>query len=577
MLEGLHTPDVAIKCFVQSWVKFITRRSELAGVFQPLLKILLETESHRKRQCPSENKADDKSYFYYPPGEAPEEEEEDHWSEVAVRYTQVFDASQVLYAMSLLHSMVSVDPVGVTSCLSCTVVNTATYGSLVTSSSDSTGSLETPSSLPTSKSLLELLLLTCVDYLLGEYPESLEVSLGDYLDNLRVKVAAVELLGTILQQFASILSQSEGVEASGAGVLRNPSYISALVTLCDIQRIALLLLGQVVQKLRNGVSECRSYEVTERERLWSNGSQNCAPVVGDASVGEESLFVHLLRLVQFMITLETHCNPTSAFLPSSTVNKSKPKTVSGLPSILPSLPTAAQPFLHVLLLDILADFSLSHLHKHLLCMFLASLPNLQNQLGELAPKVLKQLCKALDKALKSDKEASRNSQNNTPQDFIFQKLGGDYIISCLESLVSTVLWCLFGEDSFEYLPSEGQLKHHSPNQFLSTSSANETEDMSGSLTPSSRQPSTVAWLFGVFSINQKGGMSSDAGGKMPHLGAGSKVGQYVIMLLPAVYNSITDIWRHYGGKASVSSKGGMEGSAGMRRKMEFEVRVIPLA
>ena len=85
----------------------------------------------------------------------------------------------------------------------------------------------------------------------------------------------------------------------------------------------------------------------------------------------------------------------------------------------------------------------------------------------------------------------------------------------------------------------------------------EREEDSLELTPTLKQTSTIAWLLGVFS--PKGGMAESGGGGggeqdgdgglsniligASNTGLTSLVGQYIIMLLPAVYKVLTDLWR----------------------------------
>lgn len=617
MLEGLQDKSTAVSCFVQSWVKFATERSELLPLFQPLVRILLEADTLRTRKSYVEeekNAGSAHAKYYYNPKDVTEKEEslkEDQFSEVELHYTQVFDARQVLYAFSLLQSILAVDPAGIISSLGEVVVNTGTYASANQTSSLATivaMKCDPESDAPhPQKSLLELLLAICVDFLRSDFPDSLEVSPTDCLDNLHVKTSAAELLSTVLHEFVCILSSQFGrneAEMSGkmSGVVSHPSYVSALVTLCDIQRIALLLSAQVVQCLRDiqssestkQASNSRDSKGETRPWIRLRAEQTALPSGFGSAL--RSLFVHLQKLLQKLITLDAQCslalNPTTPVSttaqPGATFTKQSGKLTSQLPLIQPSLSTAAQPFFQALLLDILADPSLVHLHGTLLSMFTAILPNLLNQLDELAPKVLKQICKNLEMILQSTKatEPAHTGTENDKMCPISSKLfSGELAVSYMESLVAVVLWCYFSDGQ---VISPPKLRQHAPSMFWKVNTVSEFEHTGDSLSPLLKQPSTMSWLFGVFSTsNQKGVALSDVGTKNPCVGINSKVGQYILMLLPAVYNAVTEIWRyfHTAAIAMATSSGSQKGvvshgldfeldggtAAERKRRMEFEV------
>ncbi len=623
MLEGLLHSDVMVKCLAQSWVRFVMERSELGSALQPLVCILLEPENKRKRRSSvSTPKVEDQFLAgkYFNPsflGKKKEElvwrsEEERLWWEMAIRYTQTIDAGQVLYAIPLLRATLAVDLGSVVGSLGRTVVNLSAYAS--TSYRPASGDLpsaDAPHS--SSKSLLELLLSTSVDFLRGEYPEALEVPADDQLDNLRVKVAAADFLEALLRGFIVILAPAGegGSEPVSAGALRNPSYVSALITLCDIQKTVVVLLAQVVQMLSEGcVTEARetgigrsnssakeecSVASSQRHSATTLHGRNAVPLRNRCIL--ESLSLSLLKVVRSLICIDSHCTPTltAAFplhhptLPTKNQVGRQPSSTS-LPPILPSVPTASQPFFHSFLLTTLSDFSLSsHLHHHLLSAFCSCLPYLQNQLDELAPKVIKQICKNLELIRKAETDSLHPSVTHnhsaTVSPLTLEKLwSGDYIVSQLEAMVTVVLWSLFGEGLHDYLPPRGELNHHRANIFWDSFSRTVTEDTSDSLSPTSRQPSTMAWLFGVFSAGQRGGGGSEGGGRGGALpvGVGSKVGHYVVMLLPYVYNVVTELWRRFAARCGgVVGRGGGWGGAlddgmvGTRRlTIEFEVSFV---
>ena len=624
MLEGLQSKNTTITHFVQSWVKFATEKSELQPLLQPLVQILLEADTSRSRTSAAARRKKEEdaisahAKYYHAPGVVETEKEEilkDQFSEIALHYTQAFDARQVLYAFSLFQSVLAVDTATIVSSLG--EVRKASLSQVGNLSAVGTAEVHCECEVVhTQRSLLELLLATCVDFLRSEYPDSLEMSLIDFLDNLQVKTSAAELLSTILHEFVVILSSpfaqaEDEIGSKLTGVVSHPSYVAALVTLCDIQTIALLLSAHVVQCLRDvqsqddakqedGESPGLEGATTTQTEVWNrlHTENSAVPSPDDPTLVLRSLFVHLLKLLQKLIELDAQCslslNPTTpvSTIPQPSVSfvKQSSKLTSQLPRIQPSLMTAAQPFFQALLLNVLADPTLASLHSTLLCMFTTILPNLLNQLDELAPKVLKQICKNLEMVIHSPKTTGvtttgpENDQHfTTPQLF-----GGELAVSYMESLVTIVLWCYFGDSQ---LPCSSGLSQHVPSMFWKVNTITELEHSGDPLSPMLKQPSTMSWLFGVFSTsNQKGVALNDMGGKTPQVGIGSKVGQYILMLLPAVYNVVTEIWRHFCATAvALATDGGHRKGVALRdlmhipemgtaierkRKIEYEVLIL---
>lgn len=666
MLEGLQSQDAAVRHFVSSWVRMATLREEdTAKLLRPLLRILAEAEPLRRcelNKCPfspyevrltKEEAAKDPAYakYYFASLGISDPEEalkKSQYKESALYYIQVFDVNQVLYSLSLLLSTVSVDPTSIITCMSSIVVDSLSYMNIVPSSqssslpvvADSTRSTNKDSSAvfedsvqlqpgSSQKSVLELVLTTCIRFLQSEFHLSLEVPLEDHLDHVRVKILCTELLEVVHTEFVRILARAHSAANSdsqaaasqpqsesnvlpnrGANIT-NASYVTALVTLCDIQKTTLLLLAGVVQDLRglerDKLDKDASSSRTERLRhsdksasqtrgasLWrlllsqqqkvggeSPGSRASDPVV---SLG--SLFVHLLKLVQSLITLDSQCQVCARFsgsksaahtplsLPALSSMTAGIKLSDGndLPSVISGITTASQPFFQILLLDILGDASLNRLHVLVLAMFTIITPNLLgHQIDELAPKILKQLCKNLEQPRISEKAQDnrgghqRGGKPSHPRELNYLKQN---TVSYLEAAVMIILWCLFGEKNgrFSLQNERGRpssfsnagAPHRTINLFWKVTLIAEKEEANLELTPTLKQTSTIAWLLGVFS--QKGGVAESSGGGgggeqdgdsglsnmligASNTGLTSLVGQYIIMLLPAVYQVLTDLWR----------------------------------
>ena len=648
MLEGLQSRDASVRHFVGSWVRLAASREEdTAKLLQPLLRILAKAEPlrrHELNKCPfspyevrltKEEAAKDPAYakYYFASLGISDPEEamkNSQYKENILYYIQVFDVNQVLYSLSLLLSTVSVDPTSIVSCMSSVVVDSSSYMNLLRSSHPSlyvevdaatssksrdlgtphedSGQLQPGSSR---KSVLELLLTTCIRFLQSEFHLSLEVPLEDHLDHTRVKILCTELLEAVHTEFVHILARSHSdgqtvasqTGQSGSDVLpnrganfANASYVTALVTLCDVQKSTLLLLAGVVQDLREierdkldtVTSELVHDKESAGQTLWrhllSQHREVKAESPGrrlDPVVVLGSLFVHLLKLVQSLITLDSQCQVCAKYsgsksaantpfsLPtlSSVTAGIKLSNGSDLPPVLSGVTTASQPFFQTLLLDILGDVTLNHLHDLVLAMFTTVMPNLlSQQIDELAPKVLKQLCKNLEQPRNVERlqDTKGHQKGNSSSSRERNNLSRN-TVSYLEAAVTIILWCLFGEKNggFSLQNERGRslsLTFHAGvprrpiNLFWQVTSIADQEETNLELTPTLKQTSTIAWLLGVFS--QKGGAAETGGGEQigdggpsnvligaRNTGLTSLVGQYIIMLLPAVYKVLTDLWR----------------------------------
>ena len=444
------------------------------------------------------------------------------------------------------------------------------------------------------------------------------------------------------QQVATTALQadSDALPNRGGANIANASYVTALVTLCDVQKSTLLLLARIVQEMRELERErsnvdpssqgkkpllCCGGSCSDNDRfsLWKQlliqhnqreeicrGQQSSSSVSTsqnpDPSVMLGSLFVHLLKLVQSLITLDSQCHVcnklaagssrsaagTPFSLPTTTLASSSSVTAgfklsdgSELPPVLSGITTASQPFFQILLLDILSDVTLGRLHTLVLAVFTTVMPNLVgHQVDELAPKILKQLCKNLEQSSRTvDKlppeHKTAAGRKGSLRSSFSSKEQNDLLrhdtISYLESAVTIVLWCLFGEKNGGFSPcnekgkplfssffqSDSSLLQHSMNLFWRVTSIAEREEANLDLTPALKQTSAITWLLGVFS--QKGGGVTETGGGggerddsrggsstlssgligASSTGLNSLVGQYIVMLLPAVYKVLTDLWR----------------------------------
>ena len=599
MLEGLQSSDAAVRSLTQSWVKAAVARGngeDIHKLLEPLVKILLESDTKRKQK--PENFSSKKiglsrkdaekdmkyaKYYFESLGidnpYAPSKE--DQYKNVSLHYTQALDASQILYALTLFQLTISVNPSNLISAIGNKVIDVSTYAcnmhglyvqhahnlSLKQLGVDCLP--ETPStpltpSLTSQKSVLEVVLSVCVDLLRSEYHSSLKASPEDIIENLRVKISSASLLSMLLNEMLKILarhsSSSDDYPLEGNFKVCSPNFVSALVTLCDIQKVALLLLGKSVEWWialssaapvgnRNGVW-------TELARQWESAGGGGA---GSPGIILRSLYVQLLRVIQCLIALDAQFSqslPIEANPPSQSsdlvtvISGIRISTLAGLPPVLPSCATASQPFFKTFMLQVLSDPSLSYFHDDTLCMFVSTISNLlSQQLTELAPKVVKQLCSNIERVM-DDKASSRKNRESV------KDMESNDIQLCIvyfDSILNITLWCLFGDPCFNSMAGDSlvripnfTLHHRSPNPFFDILGTKQvTENAKENFSPSQKQPSTMAWLLGVFTAQKNvSSMDSEGGfsGVVSRIGINTQAGQHIMMLLSAVYNAMTDMW-----------------------------------
>lgn len=598
MLEGLKSDSSSIRQFVQSWVTFaVARDDDLQILIEPLVKILaspsqlrrpiLDPDSEKYRVGMEFSQTDaekDRAYakYYYSSLGIPDPMDfakSGQHCETTCHYSQVIDSKQLLYALSLLRSTIEVDPPSIIGRMSATLVEATSYGqsSCKMSPDDSVVKEDGAAS---KKTLLEMVISLCVDLMRSEYPSSLEASLSNHLENLSVRILSVELLTALIRHLVRLSGHHQYINASSL----SSSFVSALVTLCDVQKSALLILGRVVKDLRGFVKK-------DKDQPWST-LLNKAHHSSDPEFTLQSFFTQLLMLVYSLVALETQyhskhsptvATPTSrpALATPTTLRPAlaTPTSSSGLstatgewlPPVVSSLPTASQPFLHSLVMDVLSDSLLTHLHSSLLQFTAALLPNLMDQqLAELAAKLLKQICYNLE-----------NISPTTPKG---KRSNGRLVILYLSSLCSILSWCMYGEIEPTSLDQEWvTVRTLTPywNQLLVT----ETLEEDDRLSPTSRAPSTMSWLLSVFSTSSQmsktlSGSEVNDGGSTgftrSRVGVNSRAGQHMLMLLPAVYNVVTQVWRGYGLRGNEAELGGHASSIMgdvSKRKFSLEAQV----
>jgi hypothetical protein len=575
-------------------------------LLQPLVKILWESDTNRKHKFEKvasskkitltrkEAEKDMRYARYYFKSLGIENpylpSSENQHMKMIQHYTQVFDASQILYALNLLQLTLEVDPSNFVSVAGNSVIDVSMYtaavaGALPHAEGESPSTPITPPfpNLSSHKSLLEVVLSLCVDLLRSEYHPSLKSSSLEQADNLHVKISSAKLLAKLLHELLKILDNhsSYSEDAPAEFKVHSPNFVSALLTLCDVQKVCLLLLGKVVEwweELRVGTNTSKTNvqdgvrsKVAELSQQRTSCS-NLAPLL-------MAFYSHLLRVIQCLVAMDTQfsqslpINSRPPPEPNNLVTVVSGVTVSSatLPAITPNCATASQPFLREFLLQVLSNATLSCLHDNLLCMFTNTLPNLMSQqLTDLAPPVVKHLCVNIEVLVtdgfgSSEAHHGRNAASGCAQ----------HCVMYFDSILRITMWCLFGNSQPHFHPDQQHpgaavshlsIYHRLPDPFYHILRVKQVESSKENFSPLNRQPSTMSWLLGVFTA-QRSNSESDGGvgdiSLFSRAGVNSQAGQHIIMLLPATYNSVTDIWTTF--------YPGVCGSEGLSDWMEYSV------
>ena len=628
MLEGLQSNDSAVRSLTQSWVRAAVSCSSSEGthrLLQPLVRILLDSNSKRKLKASNllakkitlsrkDAEKDMKYANYYFQSRGMENpylpSSKDQYVEIVQHYTQTFDTSQILYVLSLLQLVVEADATGFIRTVGNTVIDVTMYATCsahatnMYPSTPGRAEAESPEpstatslSLASQKSLLEVVLSVCVDLLCSEYQPSLKAPPDEQLDNLRVKISCASLLSTLLSNMLDILS-AVGPAAGEDSVFTefkvcSPNFVSALLTLCDIQKVVLLLMGKAVEWWYEISDDASSSRASAKNGVWFQTARRLrSEGGGDPGVMLKSFFTHLLRVVQCLIVLDTQFSQSLPI--KSTGSHSSPTSdlvtfVSGvqisapLSAVVPGCATASQRFFGEFLLQVLSEVTLAQFHNDLLHMFTSTVSNLlSQQLADLVPKVVKQLCGNMEEAARSSAGKSKRIENDSGG-------SGDvhHCVTYFNCVLIVTSWCLFGETRLhpskdEIVPSSSSssviarsrshshlLYHTSPNPFFNVARVKQAEGARDILSPTNKQTSTMDWLLGVFtgqtkasSVGEADGLAGEAGGLCSRVGVGSQAGQQVVMLLPAVYNSMTDVWLELCGQHAVEYQAGRDGGGG---------------
>ena len=555
MLEGLQSSSPAIVYCVQMWVKHICHTHQLGHALYPVYQLLSDAcpPKHSTSSCLEEQEKQEKvedmqhaKYYYASLEKTTVDKEKAKTENSQIEYpsyllTQHVDVPRFSYAVSILQSVVLVHPVAiVTALLNINSSRDQHRNTVKTKQSDRAHSSSTTPSSTTAKdtfssqqSLMEAILCECVSLLLSSYPSWLDVDAADHEKLQEVQTSSTALVVTLLATCITILNKAGDhdqhwftddahsglphppwtIVSTGVSSVVSPSYLSTVLAHCEIQKACLHSLVHLLSPSGDHLNEKQANAAHDKE----------PDTLEQPSSSAYSLYLQLLRLVYCLLLLDSQCYSE--------------EPVKGLEnntlSLLPNHPTASQPlFQHLVSLALVTPSLPSH-QTAFMALFKLSLPLLNHQLHQLAPLVLKQVCKNLSEMIKTGVD-DRN------------RMGGcdnQRLVTHVELLTSIVHHCLLENVN----QSSSFLYYQLPDPFSNLPSTDlqfRHDSASSKISSSDKQVSTISWLFGGLfgAVGEKEEEIEEE--KEKYVGLGSRAGRRILLMMPIVYRMVSKLWRH---------------------------------
>ena len=542
MLEGLQSSSPAVVYCVQTWVKYICHTHQLGHALYPVYQLLADAcpPKHSTSALEEQEKVEDMQHakYYYASLKKPcVDKEKSKVDNSKIEYpsyllTKHVDVPRFSYAISMLHSVILVDPVGIVTALLSTDSTRDTQHRNTLKTKQSHSSSTTPSSatkdtFSSQPSLMEAILCECVSLILSSYPSWLDVDMADHDRLQEVQTSSTALVVTLLSTCINILNKAgdhEGHSLSdeahsslphppwtviSTNVLPvSPGYLSTILAHCEIQKACLHSLFHLLSP-----SDDHQDEKQTSDRQPDSHRHSAY-----------SLYLQLLRLVYCLLVLDSFCyceEPVKEDIDTTTH------------SLLPNRRTASQPLFHHLVTLALLAPSLPKHQTAFMALINRSLPLLNHQLHQLAPLALKQVCKNLSAMIKKGVDNRMRAGGCDNQ----------RLVTHVQLLTAIVHYCLLENinqsSSFLYyqLPDPFSNLPFPSTQFRHDSALSK-------ISSSDKQVSTISWLFGGL-FGAVGDKEEEIEvEKEKYVGLGSRAGRRVLLMMPFVYRMVSKLWRH---------------------------------
>ncbi|XP_007493212.2 protein dopey-2 isoform X2 [Monodelphis domestica] len=362
-------------------------------------------------------------------------------------YLQPYDCTRVLYAFSVLETVLKSNPKEFIEALSrtnmdtgCTahwnliqnllarhqeaLVGQSFYGKLQTQS---------PTTCPHSL-LIELLIYLCLSFLRSYFPRYVQVSRGDVLGNQAVQIKSVEVLIRIMSQLTAVAKAFKG---------KSVDFIQSLLERCRVQEFVLLSLSVSMlssQKHAELVAGAPSKPSTEEVPFEE----------GIITFGQDTLWnplqIELLKLLQVLILLEHHLGKVQEELESpSDLSKEWQKSLNfqqsvGAAQYVQPHPITSQGLFISAVVRGLQPQGGYGMHPAWVALVTASLPYFGRSLGWTVAPFVVQICKNLDELVRQYEDELVQPSVSMPCKR--ENVSPDYPLMLLEGLTTISHFCL---------------------------------------------------------------------------------------------------------------------------------------
>lgn len=364
-------------------------------------------------------------------------------------YLQPYDARRVLYAFSVLETVLKTNPKEFIEAVSRTSMDTSStahlnlISNLLTRHQEALvgqsfyGKLQTqaPSVCPHSL-LIELLTYLCLSFLRSYYPCYLKVSHRDILGNRDVQVKSVEVLIRIVTQLVSVAKSSEG---------RNVEFICSLLQRCKVQEFVLLSLSasMYTSQKRYGLATGHQGRAPTEDSLFEESLIN----LGQGQIwSEHPLQIELLKLLQALIVLEHRLGQgqeeaeTQPALCREWQKALNFQQAIGAMQYVQPHPLTSQGLLVLAVVRGLQPAYGYGMHPAWVSLVTQSLPYFGKSLGWTVTPFVIQICKNLDELVKlNESESVKLSVSTTSKK---ENISPDYPLTLLEGLTTISHFCL---------------------------------------------------------------------------------------------------------------------------------------
>ncbi|XP_036400644.1 protein dopey-2 isoform X2 [Megalops cyprinoides] len=386
-------------------------------------------------------------------------------------YLQPYDSTRVLYAFSVLETLLKTNGRHFVEAISTTGMDTSSTAHLnliynllqrhreALEGRSFYGRLQAQSPSPCPFSLLaELLTCLCLRFLRSYYPCYLSLGPWDLPGNREVQVKSVEVLTHLMSQLVCLTGVQDG---------RNVDFIRHLLSGCEVQRYILLSLSASMYISQRPV-ESRGDRGEQLLEEQGGLSEESLISLGQGPVwSEQPLQMELLKLLQVLIVLEHHVWPGRVSegqdIPATSPLAKEWQTAMLFQQSIRALQyVQAQPipsqgmFVSAAARALQPQYGYA-MHPPWVSLICASLPYLGRSLAVTVTPFIVQICKNLDDLVKHyEHESAKISQSWSPKR---ENIAPDYPLTLMEGLTTITHYCLLDNRKCPMVPDLADIRN----------------------------------------------------------------------------------------------------------------------